>query len=330
MEYKDYYKTLGVDKSANTDEIKKAYRKLAMKYHPDQNPDDAQAEEKFKEINEAYQVLSDADKRSHYDRLGSAYSNWEQRGGRGGFDWGQWNYGQPGGQPGGQSGGYPGGMRVEFEGDLGDLFGAGGGFSDFFSQIFGGMGSSSGLEEILRGQSRGQGRRRAAQPKPQYQSEMVISLQEAYHGSARQVRIGERQFEVKIPKGAKSGTKLRLSGAGPTGPDGQPTDIYLVIKVSPDPRFERKDEDLYTEVFVDIPTAVLGGKVSVPTPDSTVSLKIPAGTQPGQTFRLKGKGMPKIKGTSQPGDLFATVNVTIPKQLNAKQRELFEKLGKEF
>jgi curved DNA-binding protein len=144
------------------------------------------------------------------------------------------------------------------------------------------------------------------------------------------VRIGEREFGVKIPKGAKTGTKLRLSGAGPTGPDGTPTDVYLVIKVSPDPRFERKDKDLYTEVFVDIPTAVLGGKVSVPTPQSNVSLKIPAGTQSGQTFRLKGRGMPSLKGASQPGDLFATVNVTVPKKLNSKQRELFEKLAKEL
>ncbi len=323
MEYKDYYKTLGVDKSAGKDEIKKAYRKLAMEYHPDRNAGDAQAEEKFKEINEAYQVLSDDDKRAHYDRLGSAYSNWEQRGGpQSGFDWGQWNYGQPGSQ----TSGYPGGMRVEFEGDLGDLFGgSGGGFSDFFSQIFGGMGRSSSMEEILRGQ----GRRQAAQ-QPQYQSEMVINLQEAYHGSKRKVRIGEREFEVKIPKGAKSGTKLRMSGAGPTtGPGGKPTDVYLVIKVSPDPRFDRKDENLYTEVFVDIPTAVLGGKVKVPTPGNSVSLKIPAGTQPGQTFRLKGKGMPKLKSPNQSGDLFATVTVDIPQHLNERQRDLFEQLAKE-
>ena len=290
-----------------------------MEYHPDQNAGDAQAEEKFKEINEAYQVLSDDDKRSHYDRLGSAYSSWEQGGRpRGGFDWGQWNYGQPGGAP--------GGMRVEFEGDLGDLFGGGGGgFSDFFSQIFGGMGmGSSGLDEILRGQ----GRRQAVQ-QPQYQSEMAISLQEAFHGSKRQVRIGERQFEVKIPKGAKTGTKLRLSGAGPTGPDGRAADVYLVIKVTPDPRFERKGEHLYTDVFVDIPTAVLGGKVKVPTLGSSVSLNIPAGTQSGQTFRLKGKGMPRLKSPGQSGDLLATVNLDVPRQLNDRQRDLFEQLARE-
>jgi len=311
MDYKDYYQILGVEKKASTDEIKKAYRKLAMQYHPDRNPGDTQAEEKFKEINEAYQVLSDDDKRSHYDRLGSAYSSWQRTGGRGGFDWDQWNYGQPGG------------MRVEFDGDLGSLFGGAGGFSDFFSQIFGGMGGSSGLEELLRGQ----GRSASAQPR-QYTSDMVIGLQEAYHGSTRQVRIGERTFEVKIPKGAKTGTKLRLSGAGPAGRDGRPSDIYLVIKVSPDPRFDRKGDHLYTEIFLELTTAVLGGKVSVPTLTSSVTLTIPAGTQPGQTFRLKGKGMPKLKASNQYGDLFATAQVEIPKKLTSRQRELFEQLAK--
>jgi curved DNA-binding protein len=317
MEYKNYYKTLGVEKSATKDEIKKAYRKLAMEYHPDRNAGDATAEERFKEINEAYQVLSDDDKRAHYDRLGSAYSNWQQRGDRGGFDWGQWNYGQPGS-------GFPGGMRVEYEGDLGDLFG-GGGFSDFFSQIFGGMAGSGGLDEILRG--RGTRGRPAVSPR-QYQSEMVISLQEAYHGSTRQVRIGERQFDVKVPKGAKSGTKLRLAGAGPAGPDGKPTDVFLVIKISPDPRFERKGDDLYTDVEVDISTAVLGGTVEVPALNRSVKLTIPAGTQPEQTFRLKGKGMPRLRANAQNGDLFAVVHVVVPKKLTDRQRELFEQLSR--
>ncbi|MEJ2513085.1 MAG: DnaJ C-terminal domain-containing protein [Anaerolineales bacterium] len=315
MDYKDYYKILGVDKKASKDEIKKAYRKLAMQHHPDRNPGDSQAEDKFKEINEAYQVLSDDDKRSHYDELGSADTNWQKTGGRGGVDWGQWNYGQPGRQP--------GGMRVEFDGDIGSLFGSAGGFSDFFSQIFGGMGGSSGLEELFRGRGRGQ----SAQPR-QYTSEMVIGLQEAYHGSARQVRIGERSFEVRIPKGAKTGTKLRLSGAGPTGPDGKPADVYLQIKVSSDPRFDRKEDNLYTEIFLDLTTAVLGGKISVPTLSGSVTLKIPAGTQPGQTFRLKGKGMPKLKSHTQHGDLFVTAQVEIPKKLSGQQRELYEQLAK--
>lgn len=318
MDYKDYYKVLGVEKNASADEIKKAYRKLAMEYHPDRNPDNAQAEERFKEINEAYQVLSDKEKRAHYDQLGSAYSNWQQTGQRGGFDWNQWNYGRPGSQP--------GGMRVEYEGDLGDLFG--GGFSDFFSQIFGGMGGSAGMEEILRGQRAGAGQSRRAAPQRQYESEMVIGLHEAYQGSSRQVRIGDRHFDVKIPKGAKTGTKLRLAGAGPNGPGGKAGDVYLVMKVSPDPRFDRKGDDLYTDVLVDVPTAVLGGKVSVPTLSGSVTLTIPPGTQTGQTFRLKGKGMPKLKANHQHGDLYANVQVDIPKKLTAQQRELYEQLAK--
>jgi curved DNA-binding protein len=214
-------------------------------------------------------------------------------------------------------------MRVEFDGDLGSLFGGAGGFSDFFSQIFGGMGGSAGLEELLRGQ----GRSPAGQPR-QYTSEMVIGLLEAYRGSTRQVRIGERKFDVKIPKGAKTGTKLRLSGAGPSGRDGKPADVYLKIKVSPDPRFDRKQDSLYTEIYLDITSAVLGGRVAVPTLSSSVTLSIPAGTQPGQTFRLKGKGMPKLKAPDQFGDLFVTIQLEIPKKLTDRQRELYEQLAK--
>ncbi len=323
MDYKDYYQVLGVSKTANADEIKKAYRKLALQYHPDRNPDDPKAEDKFKDINEAYQVLSDDEKRAHYDQLGSAYSNWQQTGGRGGFNWDQWMYEQQAAQGRAQ----PGGTRVEFDGNLGDLFGSGGGFSDFFSQIFGGFGGSSGLEEILRGQGRSQGRTRQAQ-QPRYESKMEISLHEAYTGSTRQVRIGDRQFTVNIPKGAKTGTKLRLSGAGPAGADGKPTDIYLVIQVAADPRFERKHSDLYTELPIDLYTAVLGGELVVPTLDGSLTLKIPAGTQPGQKFRLKGKGMPKLKTKDKDGDLYVTIQVNIPKKLTSQEREAFEKLAK--
>jgi curved DNA-binding protein len=304
MDYKDYYEILGVDRKADADEIKSAYRKLALKYHPDRNPSDKSAEEKFKEINEAYQVLSDDEKRAHYDRLGSAYSSWQQRGAPGGFNWGEWTRGAPGG------------MHVEFEGDLGDLFG--GGFSDFFSQIFGGFGMGS------------MGRQGAPrQQVPQkYETEMVISLHEAYNGSTRQVKINDRRFDVRIPKGARSGTKLRLKGAGPPGPRGQASDVYLVVKVSPDPRFDRKRDRLYTDVSIDLFTAVLGGEATVPTMSGNVVLNIPPGTQSGQTFRLKGRGMPDLNQKSKYGDLFAKIQVDIPKKLTSKQRDLFEQLAK--
>lgn len=305
MEYKDYYEVLGVERSADKDEIKKVYRKLAMKYHPDKNPGDKQAEEKFKEINEAYQVLSDEDKRAHYDRLGSAYNSYERGGAPGGsgFDWSDWTRQNSGG------------MNVEFEGDLGDIFG--GGFSDFFSQIFGGG---------MAGRTQ-RARRQPLQPQ-RYESEMVISLQEAYNGSSRKVKIDDRRYEVKIPKGAKSGTKLRLKGAGPRGANGQAGDVYLIVKVSPDPRFERTDDKLRTEILIDISTAALGGEAKVPTLSGSLILQIPPGTQPGQTFRLKGRGMPNLKTKGKSGDLYAEVNVEIPKNLSPKQKKLFEELAK--
>jgi curved DNA-binding protein len=305
MEYKDYYKILGLEKQASADDIKKAYRKLALEYHPDRNPGDKKAEEKFKEINEAYQVLSDDEKKAHYDRLGSAYSNWQGRGGnQGGFDWGNWSYGQPGG-----------GVRVEYDGNLEDLFG--GGFSDFFSQVFGGMGSFG------RGQPSPRGQRQVPQ---KYETEMVISLQEAFNGSTRNVTINQRSFELIIPIGADNGTKIRLKGAGPADRFGNAADVYLVIKVAPDPRFERKKDNLYTETELDLYTAVLGGEIEVLTLTGKGMLQVPPGTQPGQRFRLKGKGMPNLKKRTQRGDLLVTVDVKIPKKLTTKERDLFKQL----
>lgn len=300
MEYKDYYKILGVERNTEAEEIKRAYRKLAMQYHPDRNPNDKAAEEKFKEINEAYQVLSDTDKRAHYDRLGSAYNSWQRQGGRpGGFNWEDW-----------MRSGQPGGVRVEYQ-DLNDLFGgAGGGFSDFFSQIFGGLGGF--------GQP---GRSSAGRAPQRYESAMVISLAEAYNGSERHVRINDREFQVKIPAGARTGTKLRLKSAGPNG-----ADVFLILEVTPDPRFDRNGDDLTTEVTVAVATAALGGEVKVPTMKGSVLLSIPPGSQPGQRFRLKGKGMPRLADSSKHGDLYATIQVEIPRELSEEARTLYEKL----
>lgn len=308
MEYKDYYKILGVEKNADEDAIKKTYRKLAMKYHPDRNPGNKGAEEKFKDINEAYEVLRDPKKRARYDQLGSSYSNWQQTGGQpGNFNWDEWFVRTPGGAR---------STQVNME----DLFGSsGGGFSDFFSSIFGGMGT----ENIRRGTR--QTTRQAAQP-AQYQQAVQISLAEAYHGATRLLQIDSRRLEGKIPPGAQTGTKVRLAGLGPQGPGGEKSDLYLVVEVLPDTRFERKGNDLYTEVSVDLYSAVLGGQVKVPTLDSEVVLKIPAGTQPGQKIRLSGRGMPHLRDPQMYGDLYVVVKVKIPRQLSDKQRELFEKL----
>jgi|YNPMSStandDraft_1061717.scaffolds.fasta_scaffold24234_1 curved DNA-binding protein len=304
MEYQDYYKILGVDRKASQEEIKRAYRKLAMKYHPDRNPGDKTAEEKFKQINEAYEVLGDEKKRARYDQLGENYARWQQAGGIGDFDWSQWFTQQPGG------------VRVEV-GDFGDLFGESG-FSDFFNMLFGGMGG---------GTTRTRGRRAAAQPPQSYEQPITISLQEAYHGTQRVLTIDGRRVEVKIPPGAKSGTKVRMAGAVPLA-DGRSADLYLVVDVAPDAQYERKGDDLYSEVTVDVLTAVLGGQVEVPTLAGKVLLTIPPGSQPGQLFRLAGRGIPKLRNPQEHGDLYVRLKVQIPRSLTPRQRELYEQLRK--
>ena len=300
MDYKDYYKILGVERSASTDEIRKAYRKLAMQYHPDRNQGNKQAEEKFKEINEAYQALSDPQKRARYDQLGSEYSNWQRRGAPGDFDWSQWFNTQQAGR---------GGTRVEY-GDLNDLFGQGG-FSDFFQSIFGGGmgGAATGT------------RTRSA---PAYQQAVTISLQEAHDGALRSLQSNGRRVDVRIPAGVKTGSKVRVPGAGPEG-----LDLYLIVEVAEDTRFEREGDDLRTSVTIDVFTAMLGGEVEVETMGGKVTLKIPAGTQPEQVFRLAGRGMPHLKGAHTKGDLFVRVKVRIPKQLSSKQKSLLEEAARQ-
>ena len=301
MEYKDYYKILGLERSASSDDVRTAYRKLAKQYHPDRNPGNKQSEEKFKEINEAYQVLSDKEKRARYDQLGSAYSNWEQRGGgqQGDFDWSQWFGGQPGSS---------GGTRVEY-GDLNDLFGGESAFSDFFRSIFGGGG---GTQTAARGRAR-----------PAYQQPVTISLDEVYHGTSRSLRTDGRQLEVRIPAGVKTGSKVRAAGAGPDG-----SDLYLIVDVSEDDRFERDGDDLHTSASVDVFTAMLGGEAEVETFEGKVKLKIPAGTQSEQVFRLSGRGLPRLKSAQTKGDLFVKVKVKIPKKLSPKQRSLLEEAAR--
>jgi curved DNA-binding protein len=306
MEYKDYYQILGVARNANANEIKAAYRKLAMQYHPDRNPGDKQAEERFKEMNEAYQVLSDPQKRARYDQLGDSYSQWQQQGTPGNFNWNQWTN-QPGG------GGY---QQV----DLNDLFGDSS-FSDFFRSIFGGMGGM-GDGQTLRGRSRG---RAPAMQEPQ---PVKISLKEAYTGTTRTLQAGKRRMEVKLPAGADTGTKIRVAGKGPAGADGNPSDLYLALEVEEDPAFERDGNDLHTQVTIDIFKAILGGEVEVPTLTGKVVLTIPQGTQPEQVFRVAGRGMPQLKSPGVKGDLYVLVKVQIPKELNTRQKSLLEQASK--
>ena len=301
MDYKDYYKILGVDRSASEEEIKRVYRKLAKEHHPDHNPGDKAAEEKFKEINEAYQVLSDSDKRARYNQLGEAYTRYQRTGGRpGDFNWDSWKSAPQGG--------------AQFNvGDLNELFG--GGFSDFFNQIFGSAGrGGTSYGDMFSGQ-RG-GRARQAQI-PQHQ--VGISLAEAYSGTTRMVEINGRRLDVKIPAGARTGTKVRVSSASQSA--GSEGDIYLVIEVAEDGRFKRERDDLLTDVEIDMFTAALGGEVKVATMTGGVVLTIPPGTQPGQTFRLRGKGMPQLKSPAKHGDLLVRAQVTIPRGLNEEARK---------
>jgi len=311
MEYKDYYKILGVDKNADEKEIKKAYRRLARQYHPDMNPGDKAAEARFKEINEAHEVLSDAEKRRKYDELGQNYQRWQQTGGQGGgFDWGQY-------YAGGAPGGARGNVRVEY-GNINDLFGGEQGFSDFFQAIFGGMPAGAAGA----GQRAG-GRRTAQAAAPRdYEHEVEITLEEAFRGTQRLLDVDGRRLEVKIPAGVKTGSRVRVAGEGPGGMAGGPRgDIYLVVKVLADANFERRGDDLYTEIAVDMFHALLGGEVRIPTFEGAVALKIKPGTQSGRTIRLAGQGMPKLRGNGR-GDLYAKVRVMLPDKLSEREEAL--------
>ncbi len=302
MEYKDYYKILGVDRNAEEKEIKTAYRKLARQHHPDVNPGDKAAEERFKDINEAYEVLSDPEKRHKYDQLGSNWQQW-QRMGRdpGRFDWSQW---VSGAQPGG------GRTRVEYR-DLGDLFG-GRDFSDFFQSIFGGMDAP---------QARPRRGRDFTQP-------VEITLEKAFQGTTRTLQKDGRRLEVKIPPGVRTGSKVRMAGEGSPGMSGGASgDLYLEVTVLPHSTFERQGDDLHCDIPVSLYTVVLGGEVKVPTLSGDVMLKIPPETQGGRTFRLQGKGMPNLRNPEKRGDLYASLKVQVPQKLNKREKELFHELA---
>ncbi|MDX1413154.1 MAG: J domain-containing protein [Candidatus Promineifilaceae bacterium] len=314
MEYKDYYKILDVSKDADNKTIKRAYRQLARKYHPDKNPGDKKAEETFKEINEAYEVLGDPDNRAKYDRLGRNYHRYQQMGGNAAdFDFSQWFGGAAGGQQG----------RVHV--DFGDLFGGGGGFSDFFTSIFGGAAARSAAGQSMR-QEDLFGNVSGQSSSLDINQTIDITLEEAYRGTSRKVLQNGTQFTTKIPAGAKTGTKVRLRGKGNVGPNGQ-GDLYLVVNVLPHDTFQRVGNNLRLDVTVDVVTAVLGGKTLVPTLDGQLQLTIPPGTQGGQVIRLKGKGMPYLRDKTQSGDLLARVRISIPTDIDDKQRRLYQQLA---
>lgn len=314
VDYKDYYTVLGVSKGATADEIKKGYRKLARKYHPDANKDNPDAEEKFKEIGEAYEVLKDPQKRQRYDQLGA---NWKQYA----------NAGRPGG---GQSYSYDfgGGRGFSFEN-------MGGGFSDFFEMFFGSsasQGSSSGFD--FGNNFRGSGARASSRKGQDLQSTIEITLREAYAGTQRSIRLQKenktRTVNVKIPKGIKNGGKIRLAGEGGPGSGGGPSgDLYLTVNVLPHNVFERKGNDLHIEIPVTVKEAYHGGKIDIPTFDGKVNMKLPKRIQSGKTLRLKGKGMPVIKSGSN-GNLYVKTRIVFPEKMSSKQKKKFEEFLKDY
>lgn len=319
MDFKDYYATLGVAKTASEKEIKQAFRKMARKYHPDVNPGDKTAEARFKELNEANEVLSDPVKRKKYDELGANWRMYEQAGGPApGASGPAW--GTPFGA--GQGGGY----RTMTEDEVREMFGDGDPFSDFFHTFFGG---AAGVSEPG---PRARGRRSPARQGRDVEHELALSLEDAYHGVQRTLSVKHdghaRTVDVRIPAGVGDGSRLRVAGEGEHGVGGAPSgDLYLRIRLLPHPVFERKARDLYTRAAVPLTAAVLGGEVTVHTlGGKSLRLKVPPTTQNQQVFRMKGHGMPSVGKPDQTGDLYVTVDVQLPKTLTEAQREHFEAL----
>lgn len=305
---KDYYSILGINKKATEEEIKKAFRKLAVKHHPDKNPGNKEAEEKFKEINEAYEVLSDPEKRKKYDKYGA---NWNQFNGA---QQGQHQY-QGGSQGSGQS--------YRFDSDSDEFYGQAGDFSDIFGEFFNRSGAAGGG-----GSRRGGSRRQKGQD---YHSEMTIGMEEAYQGTARVVTLNEQKIRITLKPGAYSGLTIRLAGKGAPGINGGPAgDLFITIQVLPHTLYKRDGDDIRQTVPVDLFTAVLGGEKEVNTLAGVLKIKIPAGTQNGKLLRIRGKGMPVYNKPDQTGDLLVEIQVLIPEKLTAGQQELFRQLQSLF
>jgi curved DNA-binding protein len=308
MEYRDYYKILGVDKKASQDEIKKAFRKLAVKYHPDKNAGDKTAEAKFKEISEANEVLSDSEKRRKYDTLGENWQHYQQQGGNAqDFDWSR--YGNPG----------AGGGQTFSSSDFGGMFGGGeGGFSDFFDTLFRGQGGGSRRKSSKTMHFKGQ----------DAHAELPVTLDEAYHGAEKIFSINDQSIKLKIKRGIADGQTLRLAGKGYPGMNGGANgDLMITIRVDKHPLFNRIDDDLYCDLPVDLYTAVLGGKEELKTFKGKIKLDIPIEASNGKTLRLKGLGMPVYGKTNQFGDLYVKIDIQTPKNLTPQEIKLFKELA---
>lgn len=296
MEFVDYYKILGVNKTASEEEIKKAYRKLARKYHPDLNPNDKEAHKRFQQINEANEVLSDPEKRKKYDQYGKDWKHAEQ-------------FEQTRQQHGGGAYSDFGGSSYSGNFDTGDF----GDFSDFFQSLFGG-GSRRERRTGFKGQD--------------LYAELHLTLRDAATTHQQTLTINDKKVRITIPAGVEDEQKIRLNGYGTPGINGGPAgDLYITFKIADDPQFKRLGNDLYTTANIDLYTAVLGGEATVDTLEGKIKLKVPSGTQNGSKVRVKGKGFPVYKREGEKGDLYVNFHVLIPQHLTEKERALFTQLA---
>ena len=312
MDFKDYYKILGVDRKASDAEIKKAYHKLAQKYHPDKNKSDASAEEKFKNISEAYQVLKDPEKRAKYDNLGSSFNNFRQSGGNSSdFNWQDWFNQKNAGGP--RGGGFGRSGKT-----VGDIFDSGG-MSDFFEKIFGGFGGGKGFNP-------GAGFKKQAKKGEDYKTEVEISLEEAFKGTSRLLSVNGDKFDIKFKQGIKDGHVQKISGKGLPGKTGGPKgDLIIKVKVNEHPRVERNGDDLYVDINIDLFKALLGGTTMISTFAGKVKITIPPGSGQGKKLKLNGLGMPDYNDPAKKGALFIKLNIDMPDNLSDEEIEIIKK-----
>ncbi len=313
MDFKDYYKILGVEKTATSDEIKKSYRKLAKKFHPDNNPGNKEAESKFKDLSEAYEVLHDGEKRKKYDTLGSQYSRYRQSGGNSEqFDWNNWydNSSRTSRRP----------QSSQGYGSINDMFSgstSGGGFTDFFEKIFGGY---------TAGQTKGGRSTGPSKKGNDLVTNLEVTFEESFKGTNKVIEVNGQRIDLKIKPGIKDGQQLKLSGQGEPGRNSTNGDLYINVKVLPHIKLKRIENDLFLDLDIDLYKFILGGETKISTFSGTLKIVIPPESPNGKVLLIKAQGMPKYNVHDENGDLFVTLHVKLPEKLSSKELDLFKQL----